>query len=78
VSRVNADGGLGAVVHLGDGAMEVDILDIQLVHELALGDDQSQHNADYGRLHEGVESLIIVHTEALGEPPEDPMSLVPI
>jgi hypothetical protein len=31
-----------------------------------------------GRLDDGAEGLIIVHPKALGEPLEDPMSLVPV
>jgi hypothetical protein len=49
-----------------------------LVHKPALGDDQSQHGADGGGLHDGAESLIVVQVGVLGESSEDPMSLVPV
>ena len=78
VSGVNEAGGLGAVDRLGEGAVEEGVLDVQLVHRPAPGDGEGQHSADDGGLHDGAESLIVVHTGALGEPPEDPTSLVPV
>jgi hypothetical protein len=38
VSRVNEDGGLSTVDRLIEGVIEEGVLDIQLVHMLALGD----------------------------------------
>jgi hypothetical protein len=55
--------------------MEEDVLDIQLVHGPAPREGQSQHG---GGLCHGPKSLIVVHTEALDEPSEDPMSSIPV
>jgi hypothetical protein len=54
------------------------VLDIELVHGPTPGDSQDQHSLDGGRLYDGAEGLIVVHPEALSEPPEDPVSLVPV
>jgi hypothetical protein len=54
------------------------VLDIELVHGPTPGDSQGQHSLDGGRLYDGVEGLVVVHPEALSEPPEDPASLVPV
>jgi hypothetical protein len=64
VSGVND--GLAIVDRLGEGIMEEGVLDVQLVHKPAPGDGQCQHNADGGRLHDEVKSLIVVHTKGLG------------
>jgi hypothetical protein len=78
VSSVNEAGGLRAVDHLRECAVEEGILDVELVDGPTSGDSQSQHSPDGGRLDDGAEGLIIVHLGALGEPPEDPTSLVPV
>jgi hypothetical protein len=65
VSKINEAGGLAVVNPLGEGAMEKGVLDVQLVHWRAPRDNQSQHGADGGELHDGVESLIVVHIGAL-------------
>jgi hypothetical protein len=36
----------------------------------------SQYSPDSGRLDDGAEGLVIVHSGMLSEPPEDPTSLV--
>jgi hypothetical protein len=41
-------------------------------------DDQGEHGADYSRLDNQVEGLIIVNVGSLGEAMKDPMSLVPL
>jgi hypothetical protein len=58
--------------------MEEGILDIELVHGTTLEDSHSQHSPNGGGLDDGAEGLIVVHPRALGEPSEDPMSLVPV
>jgi hypothetical protein len=78
VSRVNEVSELAVVDRLGEGAVEQDVLDIQLVHRLAPEEGQSQHGANGGGLHDEAESLIVVHTGALGEPTKDPACLVPV
>jgi hypothetical protein len=78
VCRVNEASGLRAVGHLRECVMEKGVLDVELVHGLILGDSQCQHNSDGGRLDDRVDSFIVVHPEALSEPPEDPMRLVPV
>jgi hypothetical protein len=77
VSRVNKAGWLTAINYLGECDMEEGVLDIELVHSPTRGDIQSRHNLDGDRLDDRVEGLIIVHTGALSEPPEDPTNLVP-
>jgi hypothetical protein len=78
VSRVNETGRLRVIYHLGECAMEECVLDVELVDGPTPGDSQSQHSPNGGRLDNGAEDLIIVHPRALGEPPEDPTSLIPI
>jgi hypothetical protein len=77
VSRVNKAGWLTAINYLGECDMEEGVLDVKLVHSPTRGDIQSRHNLDGDRLDDRVEGLIIVHTGALSEPPEDPTNLVP-
>jgi hypothetical protein len=77
VSRVNKAVELKAVDRFKERAAEEDVLDIELVHGATTRDNQSQHSSDGGRFDDGVEGLSVVHPEALGEPPEDPTSLVP-
>jgi hypothetical protein len=59
---------LAIVDRLGEGVVEEGVLDIELVHKPTPEEGQSQHDAIGGGLNDGVESLIIVHTGALGEP----------
>jgi hypothetical protein len=76
VRRVNEAGGLRAVDSLGECAVEEGVLDIELVHRPTLGDSQSQHSLDGGRLDDGAEGIIVVHPRALSQLPKDPASLV--
>jgi hypothetical protein len=78
VCRVNEASGLRAVDSLRECAVEEGVLDVELVHGPTLGDRQSQHSPNGGRLYDGAEGLVVVHPEALSEPPEDPTSLVPV
>jgi hypothetical protein len=58
--------------------MEEGVLDVELVHGPTSGDSQSQHSPDGGKIDDRADGLIVVHTEALSEPSEDPTSLVPV
>jgi hypothetical protein len=42
--------------------MEKGILDVELVHGPTPGDSQSQHSSNSGRLDNGAEGLIVVHS----------------
>jgi hypothetical protein len=78
VRGVNEAGGLRAVDSLRECAVEEDALDVELVHRPAPRDSQSQHSSNGGTLDDGAEGLVVVHPRALSEPPEDPMSFVPV
>jgi hypothetical protein len=78
VHRVNRAGGLRAVDRLGECAVEEGVLDVELEHGPTLGDNQSQHSPDDGRLDDGAEGLVIVHPVVLSEPLEDPTSIIPV
>jgi hypothetical protein len=67
VSGVNEAGGLGAVDLLGEGVVEEDVLDVELVDGLTLGYGQCKHSLDCGELDDGAEGLVVVHLGALGE-----------
>jgi hypothetical protein len=54
------------------------VLDIELVHEPTLGESQSQHSPDGSKPGDKAKGFIVVHLEALSEPPEDTTSLVPV
>jgi hypothetical protein len=58
--------------------VEEGVLYVELVHEPAPGDSQSQHIPDRGRLDDGAEGLVVVHPGTLSEPPKDPTSLVTV
>jgi hypothetical protein len=77
VGGVNKSGGLDAVDHLNEGAIE-GALGMQLMHIPSLGEGLSQNGADDCGLHHGAKSSIVVHTGALGEPLKDPTRLVPV
>jgi hypothetical protein len=78
VYGVNEAGGLRVVDGLEECVVEEGVPDVELVHVPTLGDSQSKHSPNGGRLDDGAEGLIVVHPEALSEPPEHPTSLVPI
>jgi hypothetical protein len=52
------------------------ILDIELVHGLRPRESQRENCPHCSRLHHWTESLVIVHTGTLSEPPKDPTCLV--
>jgi hypothetical protein len=78
VGGVNKVDGLGVVDHLGEHVVEEGVLDVELVHGPTQGDNQSQHSSDGDRRNDRVDGLVVAHTREVGEPPEKPMSLVPV
>jgi hypothetical protein len=76
VSRVNKADRLRAVDRLRECVVEEGVLDVELVHGPTPGDSQCQHSPNSGRIDDRAEGLIIVHPRALGEPPEDPTTIV--
>jgi hypothetical protein len=78
VSWIGETHGLAAVDSLSEGAMEEDILHIELLNRPVMGDSSGEHRAHGGRFHNRAESLILVDSGALSETPKDPASLVAI
>jgi hypothetical protein len=78
VSWIGETRGLAAVVSLSEGAMEEDILHIELLNQPVMGDNSGEHRAHGGRFHNWAESHVIVNSGALSETPKDPASLVAI
>jgi hypothetical protein len=58
--------------------MEKSILHVELLNRPATRNSNGEHRVHGGRFHNRAEHLIVVHTGALSETPEDPMSLVAI
>jgi hypothetical protein len=58
--------------------VEKSILHIELLNRPVTINSNGEHRAHDGRFHNRAERLIVVHTEALSETPEDPTSLVAI
>src|SRR6185312_2345047 len=56
--------------------MKKRILHIQLVHRPRARERKREDRVHSSRLHHWTEGLIIVHTRPLGEPSENPVSLV--
>jgi hypothetical protein len=56
--------------------MEEGVLHIQLLKQPVAGGSNGEHRAHGGQFDNCAESLIVVHTRALHEPLEDPVSLV--
>jgi hypothetical protein len=67
---------LAAVDCLGQSAMKKCILHFELVHRPRPRERQRENSAHCSRLHHWTESLIIVHSGMLSEPPKDPTRLV--
>jgi hypothetical protein len=78
VSWIGKTRGLAAVDSLNEGVMEKDILHIELLNQLVMGDSSGEHRAHDGRFHNRAESLIVVDSGTLSETPKDPASLVAI
>jgi hypothetical protein len=71
VSGVNEVGGLAAIDCLRERVVEEGVLKIQMVNSLVLRERESKVRTVHM-----VAGL--VHIGALGEPPEDPTSLIPV
>jgi hypothetical protein len=54
------------------------VFHIELLKRPVAGGSNGEHHADGGRFDNRAESLIVVDTRALREPPEDPASLVTV
>jgi hypothetical protein len=67
VSWIGETRRLAAVDSLSEGAMEEDILHIELLNQPVMGDSSGEHHAHSGRFHNRVESLIVVDSGALSE-----------
>jgi hypothetical protein len=78
VSWISETRGLPAVDSLSEGAMEEDILHIELLNQPVMGDNSGEHHAHGGQFHNRAESLVVVDSGALSETSKDPASLVAI
>jgi hypothetical protein len=78
VSWIGETRGLAAVDSLSEGAMEEDILHIELLNRSVMGDSSGEHRAHGGRFHNRAKSLVVVDSGALSKTPKDPASLVAI
>jgi hypothetical protein len=76
VSWIGETCGLAAVDSLSEGAMEEDILHIELLNQPVMGESSGEHCARDGRFHNWTKSLVVVDSGALSETPKDPASLV--
>jgi hypothetical protein len=78
VSRIRKASLLAAVDCLNEGAVEKSVLHVELLNWLVTGNSNGEYRAHGGQFHNRAECLIVVHTRALSETPEDPTSLVAI
>jgi hypothetical protein len=78
VSRIRKASQLAAVDCLSEGAVEKSVLHVELLNRPVMGNNNGEYHAHDGRFHNRPERLIVVHTGALSETPEDPTSLVAI
>jgi hypothetical protein len=76
--RIRKADGLTAEDSLTERVMEEGVLHIELLKQLVTGGSNGEHHADGGRFDKQAESLVLVDTRALREPPEDLASLVTI
>jgi hypothetical protein len=67
-----------AVDCLSEGAVEKSILHVELLNRPVTVNNNGEHHAHSGWFHNRAERLIVVHTGALSEAPEDPTSFVAI
>ena len=77
-SSVDEAGGLAAVDSLRQSAVEEGILDIELMGLLVLIEGKGEDGMDGGKLDDGAEGLIVVHSGVLGEATKDPTGLVAV
>jgi hypothetical protein len=78
VSWIREPCGLTAENSLTEGAVEEDILHIELLNWPVTGDISSEHRVNGGRFHNQAKSLVVVDPGELCETPEDPTSLLAI
>jgi hypothetical protein len=78
VSWIGETRGLAAVDSLSEGAMEEDILHIELLNQPVMEDSSGEHRAQGGWFHNRAESLIVVDSKVLSEIPKDPSNLIAI
>jgi hypothetical protein len=78
VSGVDEAGGMATVDSLRQSAMKEGILDIELMDRPVPGEGEGEDGENGGELDDGVESLVVVHTRALGEAPKYPVGLVAV
>jgi hypothetical protein len=67
VSWIGETRGLAAVDSLSEGAMEEDILHIELLNRPVMRDSSGEYHAHSGRFHNRAESLIVVDSVARSE-----------
>jgi hypothetical protein len=72
-SGVDEAGGLAAIDHLCQSVEEEGILDIELIDRPVPRECEGEDDSNDDKLDNGAEGLIVVHSEALGETPKDPM-----
>jgi hypothetical protein len=77
-SGVDEAGGLAAVDILHRSVVEEGILDIELMDRPVPGEGEGENGSNGGKLDDGAEDLIVVHSGALGEAPKDPTGLIAV
>jgi hypothetical protein len=78
VSWIGETRGLAVVDSLSEGAIEEEILHIELLNRPVMGDSSGKHRAHGGRFHNRAETLVVVDSGMLSETPKDLASLVAI
>jgi hypothetical protein len=58
--------------------MKEGMLDAELMDHPVLGEGEGENGSNGGKLDDGVEGLVVVHSKALGEASEDPTCLVAV
>jgi hypothetical protein len=58
--------------------MKEGFLDVELMDHQVPGEGEGENGSNGGKLDDGVEGLVVVHSRALGEAPEDPTGLVAV
>jgi hypothetical protein len=75
---VDEAGGLAAVDSLRQSAVEEGILDVELMDRSVPREGEGEDGANSGKLDDGAEGLVVVHSGALCEAPKDPTGLVAV
>jgi hypothetical protein len=58
--------------------VEEGILDVELMDRLVPGEGEGEDSSNGGELDNGAEGLVVVHSEALDEAPNDPTGFVAV